>query len=646
MSPPALRLVSSAKPAATPLARASSLAEALIAQGTVAAQDINEAQAFLSRRDARLGDALLAQGKAGHDDLTRAEANHAGGLIVDLDDAPPDGRLIDAYSAQRALRDGILPWRNIGAATVIVVASADHYHAREQELTALFGHTQIAFAPRPAIHAAILRQRRRSLAQAAEHRVSEAESCRTIWSGRKAWVAFALLIAAITATILFPVAALATATGWAILTLVLTQALRFAAMLAAVLPRFRKSALPKTGDMVFPRVSLLVPLFREREIAGHLMQRLERLDYPRELLDVCLIAEQNDAITQAAIEESGLPPWMRLIEVPTGLLQTKPRAMNYALDFTQGSIVGVYDAEDAPDPDQINRVVRHFGRVGPEVACLQGVLDFYNARQNWLSRCFTVDYATWFRMILPGLTRMGLVIPLGGTTLFFRRKALEQLGGWDAHNVTEDADLGIRLARRGYRTELLASVTDEEANCRVWPWVRQRSRWLKGYAITYAVHMRSPLRLLSDLGPWKFIGFQILFFGTLSQFVLAPVLWSFWMVPLGLTHPLQSYVPFDWMIILALFFVASEVVNIALGCFAVSGAKHRWLIPWVPTLHLYWPLGAIASYKALWEVARNPFFWDKTAHGVTPPPTLPDDAVAHQPVPVTAQEAPVTLRPV
>ena len=137
--------------------------------------------------------------------------------------------------------------------------------------------------------------------------------------------------------------------------------------------------------------------------------------------------------------------------------------MNYALDFTNGDYVGIYDAEDAPAPDQLWKVVDAFKRAAPDVACLQGVLDFYNAKQTWLTRCFTIDYAIWFRLVLPGLVRLGLPIPLGGTTVFFRRSALEALGRWDAHNVTEDADLGLRLARRGYRCAFMPSVTEEEA---------------------------------------------------------------------------------------------------------------------------------------------------------------------------------------
>lgn len=173
-----------------------------------------------------------------------------------------------------------------------------------------------------------------------------------------------------------------------------------------------------------PCVSIMVPLYKEREIANALVQRLQRLTYPKALLDVILVLEATDDVTRDALARVALPSWMRVVEVPElNGLTTKPRAMNYALDFCRGDIVGVWDAEDAPQPDQIERVVAHFTQASPEVVCLQGVLDYYNPRTNWRSRCFTIEYNSWFRVILPGIARMGLVVPLGGTTFFFAAKS-------------------------------------------------------------------------------------------------------------------------------------------------------------------------------------------------------------------------------
>ena len=365
----------------------------------------------------------------------------------------------------------------------------------------------------------------------------------------------------------------------------------------------------------YPRISVLVPLFKEHDIADRLVARLQRLDYPKDKLEALLILEQNDDVTARALAQTTLPEWMRIVTVPPGSPQTKPRALNYALDFASGEIIGIYDAEDAPAPDQLRTVAETFASAPPDVACLQGVLDFYNAHNTWLTRCFTIDYATWFRLVLPGLVRMGFTIPLGGTTVFFRRNILEKIGRWDAHNVTEDADLGLRLARRGYRTDFISSVTLEEATASVPAWVRQRSRWIKGYAVTWAVHMRAPARLLGELGLKKFIGVQILFLGTLSQFILAPFLWSFWLVLAGLPHPLADIAPWSAVVFFAAAFLLCEVATILALALSVATPRHRDLIWWIPLMHLYFPLSAVACWKALGELVTRPFYWDKTAHG-------------------------------
>ncbi|WP_108258613.1 glycosyltransferase family 2 protein [Mangrovicoccus ximenensis] len=365
-----------------------------------------------------------------------------------------------------------------------------------------------------------------------------------------------------------------------------------------------------------PVISILVPLYREERIATELVRRLEKLDYPEALLDVCLVVEADDNVTHATLSASQLPGWMRVLTVPDGRLKTKPRAMNYALDFCRGSIVGIYDAEDAPEPGQLHQVADRFASAGPRVACLQGCLDFYNTGLNWMSRCFTMEYAAWFRVMLPGVANLGLAVPLGGTTVFFRRSVLETLGGWDAHNVTEDADLGIRLARAGYVTEILDMTTWEEANCIPWPWIKQRSRWLKGYAMTYAVHMRQPRLLWRELGARRFWGFQAMFLGTLVQFMLAPLLWSLWVIPFGIAHPVREVVPDPLMAAIALFFGLSELVMAAMAAMALHRTGRLRLLPWALTLPLYFTLASAAACKALFEMLHKPFYWDKTQHGM------------------------------
>lgn len=597
----------------------------LLDRGDLAPADLARAIALQAREDARFGDILLAHGMVTTDALYAALAEQYGTKVADLAAEPPDVRLVDQIGAEFCIQNGVLPWKRVGGATVIICSRPDEFKALAARMPAGFGRLHLAVAPEAELQNALIAARHRSLAYRAETRVAEHESCRTWKNGPVGRIGAAILIALIALFWAAPLAGFALLTGWAVLTLVLNAGIKVFAAVHFMRNRSRVDSrgvalsdpAPEAspGFLRLPTVSIMVPLFKEREIAGTLVKRLARLNYPRELLDICLVVEEDDMMTRETLAKARLPLWMRQITVPRGAVRTKPRALNFALDFARGSIIGVYDAEDAPEPDQIHKVVRRFAERSQKVACLQGVLDFYNARQNWLSRAFTIEYATWFRIVLPGLERMGFAVPLGGTTLFFRRTALEELGGWDAHNVTEDADLGIRLARHGYRTELIHTVTKEEANCRTLPWIKQRSRWIKGYAMTWGVHMRAPRRLLREVGLRKFIGVQILFLGTLSQFVLAPVLWSFWSLPLGFGHPLVAVMPSAMFWVLAGVFMFSEVLTIAVGVLSVSGEEHRFLRKWVPTLHFYFPLASLAAMKGILEIATHPFYWDKTQHG-------------------------------
>ncbi|PYE80913.1 glycosyltransferase family 2 protein [Pseudoroseicyclus aestuarii] len=545
-------------------------------------------------------------------------------LQVDPLEDPPDAALIAALGPALALEMGALPWRRCGAATVVLTAGTPLAPHQRRMLTARLGPVRLAQCPVASLRQAMAQVVEPALVAQAETCVPEGESCRSSRPALTGRIGITLAASAVLWGALSPASLALSLTLLSVATLVSSSLLRLAAALAAPL-RVPKPPLSNRFAMqVAPVVSIFVPLYKEQYIAQHLLVRLSRLDYPQALLDICLILEDDDHVTRAAIEAVELPPQMRVIEVPEGKLRTKPRAMNYALRFARGSIIGIYDAEDAPAPDQITRVAERFAKAPPEVACLQGALDFYNTRTNWITRCFTLEYNGWFRVVLPGLARLGLVVPLGGTKLFLRRAALEAVGCWDAWNVTEDADLGLRLARRGYRTELIDTTTQEEATAHPWAWVRQRSRWLKGYGMTWAVAMRQPRRLWADLGPTGFVALNVLLLGTLLQFLLAPVLWSFWLLFLGLPHPIEPLLPNALAWSLALLFLGSEVLVIAVAGLGAVRAEKRGLLIWTVALSLYFPMATLAAWKAVWEIGRKPFFWDKTTHGlVLPPPDIP-----------------------
>ncbi len=585
---------------------------ALLRDGAVAPHLMLRALAQNGDRRGGLVELLLARGLIAEPRLYAALTRLSGIGLADPATLRADPRLIDRLGAAYCLMHHILPSQRRGAATVVVTATPEAFQLHRARLTAAFGTVVPALAPPSRIEQAIRTARGAALARTAETLVPLAESCRSYRAANPVLLAVLAGLALLALTAVRPL--LAGLTLWALATLVLTMAMKFAALVATL--RKPVPAPPNPAVIArLPVVSVMVALYRESDIAARLIRRLNRLDYPRDLLDIVLVVEEGDQMTRLALSRAELPPWMRVAVAPAGRIKTKPRALNFGLTQCRGSLIGVYDAEDAPEPDQIRKVVDRFHQRGSDVACLQGVLDFYNPRTNWLARCFTVEYAGWFRVILPGLQRLGLPLPLGGTTLFFRREALEKLGGWDAHNVTEDADLGMRLVRHGYRTEVIATTTYEEANCRALPWVKQRSRWIKGYMMTWATHMRAPAQLWRDLGPRGFLGFQAIFLGSLSQALLLPLLWSFWLLTLGLGHPLHSPLGPGLTAVMTTLFVTCEALNITIGVVGLHRSGQKLSPLWVPTLTLYFPLQALAAYKALWEMLRRPFYWDKTSHG-------------------------------
>lgn len=553
---------------------------------------------------------LLSPDEAGIDGLAK----------IDPVLTPPNPLFVHRLGAATCLQLGLLPWRQVGATTVVLTARPGQLRRHIDRLTAALGPVRLAYCTEAALKQAVLACAGPGLVTIAEAQVPRHQSSRS-WNGRRAGqIAVVLTLALLGGLLTAPASTFAALCGLAISVMLINAGLRLVAVLAALRHTDTGPVPAAPVPVQLPVVSILIALYRETAIAGALLDRLARLDYPAHLLDICLILEDDDDLTGAALTDARLPANAQIITVPRGTIRTKPRALNFALNFARGSIIGIYDAEDAPAPDQIRRVVQRFAERGPDVACLQGILDFYHYKTNWLARCFALEYATWFRLYLPGIARLGLVIPLGGTTLFLRRHALQTVGGWDAHNVTEDADLGVRLARAGFRTEIIKTVTEEEPNARLWPWIKQRSRWLKGYYVTWAVHMRAPRALWRDLGPLRFIGFQVQFLGTVAQFLLAPLIWSFWLLALGLPHPVTAWVGPSTALGLAIVFLSCQIIDIVMCVIATRRAGKAGLAFWSPVLLLYFPLATIAAWKGLAQCITRPHFWDKTTHGLVAAP--------------------------
>lgn len=580
---------------------------ALMRQNHISSHQLIDALAAQARHQRPLTDSLLALRVMPEQTLYAALAKHWAVGLVDFSKSLPDPALIALCDPLVCLKQAWVPWRKLGQATVIVCAYPDDFATLRPSIEAIFGPVVLAVAPPREIEIAVMARAGAGLARRAETRVAPADSCRSYQTTPLVKFMLGICLAVMISAYLLPNITILALMG---LTLLLAYAQTLLKVLA-ILPRNAAVTAPILTQEL-PMISIMVALYKESRIVARLIRRLDQLDYPRDKLEMIFLIENNDMATARALAGLKLPLWMRVLSVPSGTIRTKPRALNYGLDHCRGSIIGVYDAEDAPAINQLRLIANRFAGADDRLACLQGQLDYYNPTSNWLARCFTIEYAAWWRVILPGIERLGLALPLGGTTLFFRRAALVDLGAWDAHNVTEDADLGIRIARRGYRTELIASVTHEEANCRTLPWIKQRSRWIKGYMMTWATHMRDPVQLYRELGLRRFVGFQVMFAGSFFHALFAPVLWSFWLLPSNFLGSL----PTAAILSIAGFGILAEIFMFCCNLAGLRKTGHKINPLWLFTMMFYNILASFAAYKALWEMLARPFYWDKTSHGI------------------------------
>ena len=372
----------------------------------------------------------------------------------------------------------------------------------------------------------------------------------------------------------------------------------------------------RTPDDQLPVYTILLPVYREAALLAQLVDGIQALDYPDHRLDVKLLMEEDDTETRDAAAAMDLPDCFDVSVVPDIGPTGKPRACNHGLANARGEYLVIFDAEDRPERDQLRRSVLAFRETAPEVVCLQAQLNYFNRTRNLLTRWFTAEYSVWFDQLLPGLQAMDVAIPLGGTSNHFITARLRGIGGWNAFNVTEDADLGLRIFLRGWKTAILGTTTYEEATSRYGNWIRQRSRWVKGYMQTHLYHMRHPVRLARHMGPKAFLAFQLFFGANTICLLLNPVFWALTIVWFASQwHLIQVAFPAPvlYLSLIGLFIGnAACVLSMVSGCFGrrnYEDVKYAFLVP------VYWVLMSVAAWKALVQLFYKPTYWEKTEHG-------------------------------
>jgi len=609
-----------------PSAQSVAFAELLLESGLITGEQLELARAAKDRTGEHIDVVLTSLGLISNDELRSVMARSWGLPVADLATTDRDEGLIRRWSGELMLRGNWMPLRRDPDGLLRVATARVPDAERRAQIESVLGEgARYVVATAWDIRALLLVVFRSEIADEAANelfRRNPGLSARIVFSRAQRVGLIAGVLVVLAALVLWPVPTVITVLALMSVVFLASTVFKYAvAMRGAkydVVERVTRDDVDALDDHDLPVFTVLVPVFREANIIPQLVGNLGRIDYPVDKLEVLVLIEEEDDLTREAYLGSSPPPNFHIVTIPKGTPQTKPRACNVGLYFASGEYLVIFDAEDAPDPDQLKKVVVAFRRGGPTTVCIQASLSYFNADENVLTRMFTLEYNYWFDYMLAGLDAYDLPIPLGGTSNHFRTEALRELGGWDPYNVTEDADLGIRASALGYRVGVVNSTTMEEANTSIPNFIRQRSRWIKGYLQTTLVHARRPVRLIREIGLRRFLSFALLIGGTPATFL--------GVIPLYAVTVASIFVPAGWIgqffpvWLLWITLVNFIIGNAAMVYLSMMGPFKRGtfdLTAWALLNPVYWILHSVASYKALWQLLVKPHYWEKTEHGLT-----------------------------
>ena len=602
------------------------LGDRLVERGLITADQLNTALAQQERTGERLGRLLLILGFIRRLDLTKALAEMWGLPFVTISERDVGGAITQRFPLEAMLAFRAIPLREESGSVVVAVANPPSPELRETLSVVYPGATaDFRVTTEWDIDVGIATAHRRKVVDTSIYGLyfrEQSESAFTVFTLPQ-YLVFAFgCIAFVVGLYFAPLTTLLALnvpiTFFFLLVVLFRTYVGIAGAASETAITITSDQLEALDDRSLPVYTILVPVFKEERVIGTLLGSLRALDYPPDKLDVILLFEENDAETLAAAKAAAPDANVRFMIVPAGDPQTKPKACNVGLLFARGEYLVVYDAEDRPEPDQLKKALLAFLQGSKELVCVQAALNYYNWNENLLTRMFTLEYSFWFDYLLPGLDELRLPIPLGGTSNHFRSQVLRDLGGWDPFNVTEDADLGIRAAMHGYRVGIVNSTTFEEANNELGNWLRQRSRWIKGYMQTALVFSRDPIGLVRRAGWRQTVGFTLLIAGTPLIFLIQPVsliLTIGWLITR--TTALDPLFP-PIILYLSLFnLLLGNALAIYVNMFAVFKRRLHVLVLFALLNPLYWILHSIAAVMALGQLFTRPYYWEKTRHGLT-----------------------------
>jgi cellulose synthase/poly-beta-1,6-N-acetylglucosamine synthase-like glycosyltransferase len=603
-----------------PSVQSAAFAALLVDSGLITGDQLEIARAAKSKTGLRLDEILTNLGMVDADVLLRVMASAWKITPIDLSSAQIDHDLVRHWPGGLYLEQNWVPVRDQANGSVLVATARVPDEERAAAISSVLeSPVEFVVATSWDIRSAVRRSFKAEIADEASAerwRTNPSLSARVVLSNGQTIGGIILGFALVVLAFLWPaplgtVVLSITSIGFlGAATFILVMTCRGGKRGSLPTARSDESLVPVAGEP--PIYTVLVPVFRQADAVPGMIANLALLDYPPDRLEVLILVEEEDHVTRDAIDRAGAPGHFRVVAVPRGAPETRPRACNVGLFVARGEFLVVYGADHVPAPDQLTKAVAAFGAGDNDLICVQASVRFSNADANGLTRMVALEHSSWVDRVLPGLARSRIAVPVGATSNHFRTADLIELGGWDPYNVSENADLGIRANAVGYRVAPLDSTTLERAPASAPTFIRQRSRWIKGYLQTAFVHARQPVALVRQIGIARFLG-GVLLVGVPVMFLA--VIPFYLLIVVAIVVPsdiIETILPM-WALLggIALFFLGTIAIIVA-SALGPIGRKAFAHVPFAFLTPLYWVLNSIAAYKALGQLFTRPHYWEKT----------------------------------
>jgi len=559
-----------------------------------------------------LVDVLLKEGLVSGEDLYKAVANHYNVEYVDLKKFPSSVDVLKKTDFFDYIKHNFIPWKKVGDIIFVAITylSDDLFLYLKNKYP--FGFRIIYTSPD---YITLMIQRHFSELNLSMVK-NELKAVEQIYSSEKL-LSVTQKIKLCLVTIIFIILCVYFPKFMLLWALLMANVIFLSNLLLKIFLFSNGNITPKSeyknmyNDQDLPIYTILLPLYKESSSLYNLMEAMKRLNYPKSKLDIIFVLEEFDRETISSLRKQKYSGFFRVICVPKSYPKTKPKACSYALKFAKGEYITIFDAEDRPEPDQLLKAINCFSKSDEKVACLQAKLFCINYKESLLSFLFSLEYLIWFGWLLKGLQNLNMPIPLGGTSNHFKTDILRLAGGWDPYNVTEDADLGYRLAKHGYKTKILDSVTWEEAPIELSIWLRQRSRWIKGHIQTYIVHLRNSFKFVENYGIRGLIGFHgFLILPILTYFLQVLILTQIFFSGFDSLNPFLKWLSITNVFLWIIFSISTSVFVAIKNKYSDVNCFLFLACPFYCFLHL------ISAIMAVYDIIFRTHYWAKTPHNL------------------------------